>query len=260
MYDADMDTLAERALYAREVARLSQGQVASRSGISQQAYALIEAGKTKHPRTSALVAEALGVTELWLMHGAGPMTTDDDTIPLDLHTKEKSEFYDTSSYNALVDSFKANHGYDPGNYVAITHLSVGADAFTGDSQTVDFLIEELDPLLFSKKWLLKKVNGLNGLKKLVCLRAKGKSMEPTINDNDVLLVDTSITTATKDEEIYVVRYSGMFRVKRVQHNVGFRLKLLSDNDHHDTIEVDPVSQEDFAIIGKVIWSGGNINA
>ena len=68
-----MNTLAERLKHAREMANLSQQEVAKRAGISQPTYFKIENGSTLKPRNILEIAHALKVNADWLATGEGQM-------------------------------------------------------------------------------------------------------------------------------------------------------------------------------------------
>lgn len=104
---------------------------------------------------------------------------------------------------------------------------------------------------FSAGWL--RLIGVNPRRAHV-LTAKGDSMEPTIRDGDLLIVDRSIDRVV-DAGIYVVTVGGMVVVKRVQVNRDGTLILRSDNGrYHD--EVIPADElYTITIEGRVCWSG-----
>ncbi len=78
-------------------------------------------------------------------------------------------------------------------------------------------------LAFRKQWLTLK--GLSE-KSLVLVCAKGDSMDPTINDGDTLMVDTS-NTQLSDGSIYVILINDQLVVRRIQSTLeGF--VLISD--------------------------------
>ncbi|WP_374831111.1 S24 family peptidase [Paenochrobactrum pullorum] len=91
----------------------------------------------------------------------------------------------------------------------------------------------MDLLSFKESWL----RGININPRYArVLIAKGDSMEPTIRDGDVLLVDTSITSVY-DSAIYIVVYNGHTLVKRVNMLRNGSLMIISDNNHHPPEDV-----------------------
>lgn len=87
--------------------------------------------------------------------------------------------------------------------------------------------------------------------------ASGDSMEPTIRDGDLLLVDESVDRIMNDG-IYVVVYQGMARVKRVQRRRDGSFILKSDNERYQP-EVVPQNEIDqITVAGRVRWYGHTV--
>lgn len=109
---------------------------------------------------------------------------------------------------------------------------------------------ELEPcrhLAFRRKWL--RWRGFDE-KELAIVWSKGDSMEPTISNNDTLVVHLGRTRPV-DGHIYVVRNDDQLWVKRLQVLPSAWL-LLSDNKHYQPIEVPKDEQHTFEVIGQVV--------
>lgn len=106
-------------------------------------------------------------------------------------------------------------------------------------------------LAFRRKWLRYK--GLYE-KNLALVFVHGDSMEPTISDNNTVLIDTS-KKELHDGEIYVLRTDNHLIIKRVQRLLGDVIRLISDNKIYDPIEVLISKDPNFQVIGKVEWIG-----
>jgi phage repressor protein C with HTH and peptisase S24 domain len=109
---------------------------------------------------------------------------------------------------------------------------------------------ELEPcrhLAFRRKWL--RWRGFDE-KELAIVWSKGDSMEPTISNNDTLVVHLGRTRPV-DGHIYVVRNDDQLWVKRLQVLPSAWL-LLSDNKHYQPIEVPKDEQHTFQVIGQVV--------
>lgn len=102
-------------------------------------------------------------------------------------------------------------------------------------------------LAFRRKWL--KWRGF-AEKELAIVWSKGDSMEPTISNNDTLVVHLGRTRPV-DGHIYVVRNDDQLWVKRLQVLPSAWL-LLSDNKHYQPIEVPKDEQHTFEVIGQVV--------
>lgn len=90
-------------------------------------------------------------------------------------------------------------------------------------------------------------------KNLAIIAVKGKSMEPTLSDDDIVMVDLSKTDLSYDG-LFVVRDGGdSLLVKRITR--GSRrgtVLLVSDNPQYPNQER---TVEDIEVVGKVIWKG-----
>lgn len=126
-------------------------------------------------------------------------------------------------------------------------VAAGAGAFPIDEQPTR-------RLAFRRKWL--RFRGLNE-KDLVLVFAKGDSMEPTISDNNTVMIDTSQRELT-DGAIYVIRTDHHLIVKRVQTLLGNAVLLLSDNQAYQPIEVKMSEVQDLEVIGRVVWIGKDV--
>lgn len=89
------------------------------------------------------------------------------------------------------------------------------------------------------------------------LYTKGDSMEPTIPDNSLLLIDQS-QTYLSDGKVYVVRVDDELYVKRIKRILGGGLELISDNPNYRTkvLEKEDLRAENFfQVIGQVVHIG-----
>lgn len=102
-------------------------------------------------------------------------------------------------------------------------------------------------LAFRKKWL--RFRGFSE-KDLVIVWAKGDSMEPTIHNNDTLVIHTGRTKLV-DGQIFVIRFDDTLWVKRVQVRASSWL-LISDNEVYPPIEIKHEEQSTFVVVGQVV--------
>ena len=103
-------------------------------------------------------------------------------------------------------------------------------------------------LAFRKDWLRSR--GLYP-KDLSCVKARGDSMEPTINNGDTLLVDAS-RNMPRDGYIYVIRSADTLWVKRIQKHIDNSLLLISDNGTYPPMTLRSDQHHDIQIIGQVV--------
>lgn len=105
--------------------------------------------------------------------------------------------------------------------------------------------EIIDYIAFSHRWLIDE--GLY-LKDLACLKNSGESMLPTLVPGDIILVNHAKKTG---DGVFVIRMGNALRVKRLQHLVGGRLRISSDNPIYETEIIEPAELDnEFAILGE----------
>lgn len=198
----------------------SASNLARMAGVSEGVVRKWKDGKSEPTRDKLeALSKATGVRIEWLVLGTGEVS--------DKAQGNLSEFALIPGYNVQVS---AGNGAMPGNE------------------------EPTRRLAFRHRWL--KYRGLNE-KDLVMVFTKGDSMEPTIADNNTLMVDTS-DTDPQDGGIYVIRNDGHLLVKRTQIAPGQGVWLISDNKEYDKLLVQFDKTEDLEVIGKVVWIGKDI--
>ncbi|KZN43670.1 XRE family transcriptional regulator [Pseudoalteromonas luteoviolacea] len=188
--------------------------------------------KGEDPKLSIVerIADEADVSLLWLITGDEDATTADS--PASMHPIVK------------LDEFNEAFVLVPGYHVSV---STGHGAFNGHTQIARHLA-------FRKKWLEYK-----NLEKseLAVVFAKGDSMEPTIHNNNTILVDLS-DKKLSEGLIYVVRLGEELYAKRLQQYLDGSVRLISDNKEYVEQVVKPDEMEQLEIIGKVVWIGKDL--
>jgi len=139
---------------------------------------------------------------------------------------------------------------DPSSdFLFVPQLNVRTSA--GAGQMVEEEIE-IGRFAFRRSWIERKglIPG-----KLRVISARGRSMEPTVRDGDILLVDTS-EQLKLSEGMYVIDYGGESRCKRLMPLVDGGLRICSDNPEWPAEEVKPGAIDQVRLVGKIIWIGG----
>ena len=80
----------------------------------------------------------------------------------------------------------------------------------------------------------------------------GDSMQPTLLDSDMLVIDTLQTRLNMTDRIWAIALYGAGAVKRLRPAADGKVEVISDNTMHGRQIVDAV---DVRIIGRVVWSG-----
>ena len=129
----------------------------------------------------------------------------------------------------------------------VPKLAVGASAGGGALTDVEALAGKVG---FDETWLRQMGLDPAGLS---LIRVVGDSMQPTLNDGDDIMVDTSAALRAPKKGIHVLRLDGTLMVKRLLPSKGGTLSILSDNPAYASIE--DVAASDVTIIGRVVWVG-----
>jgi len=140
------------------------------------------------------------------------------------------------------------------DYVLIPLYDLEASA--GDGRVVEEPREPQKHLAFQLSW----IKGKKGLsrKDLLLVTVVGDSMEPTLREGDVVLVDRSKSHVPEDG-LYVLRVDNTMLVKRL-HKLSYRtLRVICDNDAYGYFDFDVKGPpKDLRVLGKVVWIGREI--
>lgn len=192
-----------------------------KAGISDTMMRKYLAGSVPGLENLLQIADAAGVTLDWLAAERGPMRLGDPA--------------------SLRD----------GDLTLVERLDVEASAGNG---TLIESEQALDFVAFQTRWLRRK--GINPAA-VRLLNIRGDSMEPTIRDGDIALVDTSINDII-DNAIYVLVVGNRLLIKRIHVLVTGALRLISDNPIYPHEDVKPSEAELVRVSGRVVWFGRSI--
>lgn len=224
---AKMESLADRLSRAMKLRGIRyKKELAEMAGVSPGAVTQWFTGDTGALAADTLIklAKGLRVRVEWLKDGLGPIEPDDE---------EEDDFAD---------------------FAMLRRLDVKASAGNGN---LVFYESDKGKLAFRKDFL--RAEGVKEHEALVCY-ADGHSMEPTIPDGAVLLVNIGRTTFSNND-IFVIRLDGEILVKRLRKEVGGGVLIVSDNpDKHryPDILVTPDKEDLLAIVGRVFWMGARL--
>ncbi len=170
------------------------------------------------------LADTLKVNIQWLSTGDGPM-------------RNEEEVFQEISNRIIIDSKE----------VRIPHYDIKVSAGHGNYIDEENIIGYIP---FAKSWFSRFRIPTN---KAVAFNATGDSMEPTIQDNALILVDTS-EYKPRDGCIYVISTGGDLRVKRLQRQTK-GLLIISDNPVYKEEMIENNELDHLTIIGRVVWTG-----
>ncbi|MDC7787325.1 helix-turn-helix transcriptional regulator [Rhodoplanes sp. TEM] len=198
----------------------TQADFARRAGISQSGLNKILGGGDPSLATIIALAKAGRVSLEWLVAGVNKLQDTD-----------------------IIEDFSFVRRYD-----------VRASAGPGALVPLDDLDGTSRFVAFRTEWLRRI--GLNARQAEVLI-AVGDSMEPTIRDGDLLLIDRGIDSVV-DNGIYVLVLGGMVLVKRIQTRRDGSAVLKSDNQHYDDEVIPAAELPELRVEGRVRWYGRTI--
>lgn len=203
----------------------SQSELARVLGIGRQA--VTDAKKRSHiPADWYLyLCRKYGLNPQWLESGMGP-------------THVNSSQAESAPMPSIPGVHPEEFSYVP---KVRARLSAG-----GGSLQVDEAIETY--YAFRHAWLRRK----GQISQMRLMRVSGDSMEPTLRDEDVVLLDLSQVEIFTGK-IYAVGIDEEIVVKRVDKKPG-KLVLVSDNrQFYPPLEVEMAEDSNVRVLGRVIW-------
>lgn len=155
--------------------------------------------------------------------------------------KENSE----KQTNAVVGADTLN-----GDYIGIprydAHLSAGGGVWNTQIE------KPLDHIPFTREFLAKRLHKSKP-SDLVILMVNGDSMEPLINDDDIVMVDQS--KKRLEDGIFAFVFDDLAKVKRFRTLANGDLEIISENSIYRPEILKREQLNDLNIIGKVVWCG-----
>lgn len=126
--------------------------------------------------------------------------------------------------------------------------------YSDDAYPVTETTTPMGKFIFRTEWLHE--NKLNP-QSLRLLHVFGDSMETTICDNDLLMIDTRQTEIIGDA-IFALKIDNHLIVKRLQHAIEGGVYIFSDNPYYREQYVACEDLHQLKIIGRVVWSAGKV--
>lgn len=137
-------------------------------------------------------------------------------------------------------------GEDQNSKIRLPRINVEASCGAGSIN--DHHQEVVDYVNVTKKWAIENLGG--NLQYIEVITARGDSMLPSIEDGDVMFVDTSVKRFI-GEGLYLIWYADGLKAKRLQSTIGGDLMIISDNAAYRTETVKRDDLGDIHIVGSI---------
>ncbi|MEE4947044.1 helix-turn-helix transcriptional regulator [Pseudomonas alliivorans] len=251
--------LSERIKKARTHAGLTQREVAERVGIAQTAISQLESGKTQRSTYLFQIAEACGVSSVWLMAGVGAMgTVSDNTIDAEMERNFKEGYEE--GMKLQKNAVHQDHG------VYTVQENSDEPLIQDEEVVIPFLREVplreggsvIEQSNATTVRLTKHSLDVRNVKAhaAVCVEVNGNSMEPVLLDGSTVGVNTDQTAVT-DGKIYALKHAGQLRVKTLYRlpGGGIRVRSFNQSEYPDeTYSAEEMRAEQIEILGRVFWA------
>ncbi|MFT8921696.1 S24 family peptidase [Acetobacter sp.] len=224
----EIDSANERLRAAVRNAGGNQ-HVANVSGVPLGTLNTYIAGREMRASTAAKIAAACGVSLDWLISGS-----------------------DAASSSANADERPDSTNIDFLNYDV--QLSAGSGVYPSR--------ETIKKTVSIPRDILPK-DVLEHEKYVCALTVKGDSMQPSLDDGDLVLIRTDVESI-KSGAIYAIRIDHSLLVKRLRLKANGNVEVVSDNPSYSTDELKASEIRQMIhdggapakIIGRVVWRSG----
>ena len=161
----------------------------------------------------------------------------------EIHKKQLEEYFDFEiNENQNIDDYIRD------DCVTLERIHIAPSCGKG---TIVIGEAEITPITLGKK-LIQNILKVSNIDTLKVFRASGDSMEPTIYDNDDLLVDISRKDYINGG-IFLIEKFGDWFIKRLNRSFDGSLEIISDNkDKYQMQVIDFSGDVEINIIGRVI--------
>lgn len=188
------------------------------------------------------VANALGLSKESLSHHKRKNTIPHEAIAYFCAKRQIS--INWVLFNQLPQSLEAHtQPYVAIKYFKELHASAGGGAITEESQHTS--------LYLPKSLLMPFFKTVPSINSLYALHVKGDSMEPTLFDGDLILVQSDDNYRYKGE-IFILEDSFGLMVKRLYCSLDGELEIRSDNPNYTPIFLATGQMDDVKIYGRVL--------
>lgn len=121
-------------------------------------------------------------------------------------------------------------------------LSAGIMGFQAESESYDGMTLTVPSIWIERRGYVPE--------KLVAIRVRGESMEPTLYEDDLVIINTADTKLI-DGQVYAVNYEGEAVIKRLTRDAG-RWWLTSDNSDQRKYHRKSCEGNECIIVGRVV--------
>lgn len=232
------ESIGQKIAHIRDILGLSQEAFAAKMDVSRQSIYRYESGSGfPDSKFLELMCSLFNVSPQWLISGDGDPIKNTNVV------SESCPIRRVSWPGMPPPIIPETGKLDPDAFdlvpLAEPQLSAGAGAFVESEGFSAYYA-------FRKEWL-RRISGSPD--SLILVKVCGDSMQPTISDSDIVLVDTA-RSRIRSGAIYAIGIDDTISIKRLDLLPPDKVNVLSDNSRYQpyTAALDQVR-----ILGQVIW-------
>lgn len=230
----------ERIKEIRQHYGMKQGDFAAALGIKASAISQMESNRIKPSLdTMLLINQKFGVNLNWLLSGRGDML---NSGAKDIRNKKLEDLQQFLSAQLQ----EISRVKDESLLEEVLHIPVSGEIAAGiPMESID---QELDVICMKSSMIRGKVEDY------ISLRVNGRSMEPDIRHNDVILIRKDQDWYKLAGQICAVRIDGAITLKKMVLDTQKQVIILvALNEEFKPIVVNPEEHRDIVLIGQLYF-------
>ncbi|HPH61690.1 MAG TPA: XRE family transcriptional regulator, partial [Candidatus Syntrophosphaera sp.] len=234
--------IGRRMMALRLTLKVTQSALAKTLKVKPSAISQIESGKIRPSTdTMLLLTKLCDVNLHWLITGKGPMWVD----PQDSRQKTREKLNQVRDFiHSELDVLARSR--EQARWADLLDIPVSGEIAAGPP--VDNFDTYMEFLTIRRAMIRGVVDDY------VCLRVNGCSMEPTVLNNDLVLIRQSQDWRQLAGQICALRIDGGITLKRLMMDDKEKMIILvSLNDEYQPLLINPDEHQDITLIGSLYY-------
>ena len=233
--------IGERLKALRNAMRLKQIELAKDLNLNPSAVSQMESGRTKPSlETMVEIAQKYNADLHWLITGQGQMFAQNAGNNQQKNGWEKLQKMMNASLEEIVQARQDMLDSESVDFSVCGEIAAG-EPLESFGDTVDVVTVRR-----------RMIHGVEA--DYIALRVNGRSMEPDIRHNEVVLIKQDQNWRNLEGKICAVRIDGAITLKKLMLDDARRMIVLVPlNEEYKPIIVNPENHRDVALIGSLFY-------
>jgi transcriptional regulator with XRE-family HTH domain len=232
-------TLADRITKRMVEFGLSQAELARRVGVSQPTIFKLVSSQSANSVHLHRIAKVLDCTVDYL--------TGESDDPRGIDPDVRKRFPLADELQSPRSIYRPEPASPDSPVISIPEIDIG---YSMGSGLVLLDHAEAKPVPFPRDWLRPLIRGR--FDQVFIARGEGDSMQPTLLDGDVIVIDTAQQTMNGQDRLWCLSYGDLGMIKRVRVLPDGGLEINSDNP---SVRSFTAYDGEVHVIGRVVWVG-----